>query len=110
MLSDEVDSNALISDQKRRVLVCQHTSCLRHGAGAVLAAFQQQSVPGVIVECSGCQGQCNIGPTVRILPDETWYYRVQPEDVTSIVEQHLQKGQPVTEKLNPRIHSRYYSY
>ena len=110
MLQDEVDSNSQTSDQNRRVLVCQHTSCMRQGAGAVLEAFQQQSVPGVTVECSGCQGQCNIGPSVRVLPDKTWYYRVQPEDVTSIVEEHLQKGQPVTEKLNPRIHSRSYSY
>jgi (2Fe-2S) ferredoxin len=89
--------------------VCQHQSCQRHGSEAVLKAFEQHSVPGITVECSGCQGQCNIGPTVRILPDETWYYRVQPEDVPQIVEQHLQQGQPVREKLNPRIHARYYT-
>jgi (2Fe-2S) ferredoxin len=109
MLQDGVESVCSPSITNRQVLVCQHQSCQRHGSEAVLKAFEQHSVPGVTVECSGCQGQCNIGPTVRILPDETWYYRVQPEDVPRIVEQHLQQGQPVSDKLNPRIHPRYYA-
>ncbi len=108
MLPDEVESERCPLDTHRRVLVCQHQSCQRHGSAAILKAFEQHSISGVSVECSGCQGQCNIGPTVRVLPDEIWYYRVQPEDVPQIVEQHLQQGQPVTEKLNPRIHPRFY--
>ncbi|MGB3534768.1 MAG: (2Fe-2S) ferredoxin domain-containing protein [Microcoleaceae cyanobacterium] len=110
MLPERLESVCSPSDQNRQVLVCQYQSCQRQGSEAVLKAFEQHGVPGVTVECSGCQGQCNIGPSVRILPDETWYYRVKPEDVTKIVEQHLQQNQPVTEKLNPRIHARYYSY
>jgi (2Fe-2S) ferredoxin len=44
---------------------------------------------------------------VRVIPDEIWYYRVKPEDVPLIVEQHLKQGEPVQDKLNPSIHSRY---
>jgi (2Fe-2S) ferredoxin len=62
------------------------------------------------MEASGCLGQCNIGPTVRVIPDEIWYYRVTPEDVPLIVEQHLKQGEPVQEKLNPRFHPRSQYY
>lgn len=92
----------------RCVLVCQHQSCLRNGAAAVLAAFEATDLAGVEVQASGCQGQCSVGPTVRVLPDEVWYYRVRPEDVPAIVEQHLKNGKPVERMLNPRIHLRFY--
>ncbi|MDT9179681.1 MAG: (2Fe-2S) ferredoxin domain-containing protein [Limnospira sp. PMC 1291.21] len=95
------------SDQSRCVLVCQHQSCLRNGSEGTLKAFEDADVPNVKVEASGCLGQCNVGPTVRVIPDETWYYRVQPEDAKAIATQHLQGGKPVQEKLNPRIHPQF---
>ena len=52
-----------------------------------------------------CQGQCGSGPTVRVMPDNTWYCRVQPEDVDTIVENHLKvNGHPVKSLQNPRMH------
>lgn len=92
----------------RCILVCQHQSCLRNGSAAVLAAFEAHPVSGVKVEGSDCQGQCNMGPTVRVTPDEIWYCRVKPIDVPLIVEQHLLGGKPVKALFNPRIHL-YYS-
>lgn len=89
------------------VLVCQHTSCLEAGSAAVLAAFEASEVAVTVKGC-GCQGQCSAGPTVRIIPEETWYCRVQPDDVPTIVEQHLIGGVPVEEKLHPRIHLRFH--
>lgn len=94
----------------RCVLICQHQSCQRQGSIAVLEAFQNVNLEGVTIEASGCLGQCNTGPTVRVMPDEIWYYRVKPEDVPLIVEQHLKQGEPVQDKLNPRIHPRYQYY
>lgn len=89
------------------VMVCQYRSCLANGSAEVLTAFQAVEVPGITVEGTGCQGQCSSGPTVRILPEETWYYRVKPNDVPIIVEQHLQQGKQVEAKLNPRVHLRF---
>jgi (2Fe-2S) ferredoxin len=94
--------------EARCILVCQHQSCLRNGSAAVLAAFEAHPVSGVKVEASGCLGQCNTGPTVRVTPDEIWYCRVKPSDVPLIVEQHLLGGKPVKALFNPRIHL-YYS-
>jgi (2Fe-2S) ferredoxin len=90
------------------VLVCQHTSCLEAGSAAVLAAFEASEVADFTVKGCGCQGQCSSGPTVRIIPEETWYCRVQPDDVPIIVEQHLIGGTPVEDKLHPRIHLRFH--
>ncbi|MBL1176507.1 (2Fe-2S) ferredoxin domain-containing protein [Pantanalinema sp. GBBB05] len=90
----------------RQVIVCQYVNCRGNGSEQVLAAFQSQTISGVTVVASGCQGQCNMGPTVRVLPDEIWYCRVKPEDVPAIVTQHLQAGQPVDRLLHPRFHPR----
>lgn len=73
-----------------------------------MAAFEAVEVPGVTVKGSGCQGQCSTGPTVRVTPDEIWYYRVKPSDVPQLVAEHLQGGKPVEAMLNPRIHLRFY--
>ncbi len=91
-------------DSGRQILVCQYTDCLANSSAAVLAAFQAASVPGAMVIGCGCQGQCNMGATVRVLPDDTWYSRVKPDDVRTIVEQHLKQGKPVTALLHPRFH------
>ncbi|HEY9832814.1 MAG TPA: (2Fe-2S) ferredoxin domain-containing protein [Stenomitos sp.] len=101
--SEQNNSNS----NKRCVLVCQHRSCLANGSEAVLAAFEAADLTDFTVMGTDCQGQCTSGPTVRIVPEETWYWRVQPSDVPMIVEQHLKGGKPVDDKLNTRIHLRY---
>ena len=88
----------------KQVLVCQHVNCLANGSAEVLAAFQAHLVAGVEVAGCECQGQCNMGATVRVLPDETWYCRVKPADVPEIVEQHLEGGQAIDRLLHPRFH------
>lgn len=91
----------------RQVLVCQHANCVANGSQAVLAAFQECDVPDVEIIAAECQGQCNMGPTVRVLPDEIWYCRVKPEDVPLIVEQHLQGREVVDRLLHPRLHPKF---
>ncbi|MGK7929338.1 MAG: ferredoxin [Spirulina sp.] len=94
----------------RTVLVCQNCTCLTRGAEELLKAWQTADLPDdVEIVASGCLGQCNLAPNARILPEETWYCRLSPEDVPRIVQQHLHEGKRVKEKLHPRIHS-YYSF
>jgi (2Fe-2S) ferredoxin len=90
----------------KQVLICQYQSCLANGSAEVLAAFLTADCDAEIV-ASECQGQCNMGATVRILPDETWYCRIKPEQVHEIVESHLQQGQPVEKLLHPRFHPKF---
>jgi len=93
----------------REILVCQYLNCQRNGSAEVLAAFQTELLPVTIaITGSDCQGQCNLGPTVRVLPDDTWYCRVQPTDVPEICEQHLLQGKLVDRLLHPRFHPKFY--
>lgn len=73
----------------------------------MLIAFRAYQSPQILVAASGCMGQCSVGPTVHILPDDTWYCRLRPEDVEAIVEQHFGQGRPVAAHLHPRFHSPY---
>ncbi|MBD3883811.1 (2Fe-2S) ferredoxin domain-containing protein [Phormidium tenue FACHB-886] len=91
---------------RRCVRICQHRSCVRNGAEAVLAAFQAAAPTGVFVSGSDCLGQCASGVTVCITPDQTWYCRIKPEHVEEIVTQHLIGDQPVEALLHPRFHPR----
>ncbi|MBM0743469.1 (2Fe-2S) ferredoxin domain-containing protein [Phormidium sp. CLA17] len=90
-----------------QVFVCLHINCIRNGSESVLRAFQENPVVDVEVIASVCQGQCNMGATVRVLPDNIWYCRVKPEDAIEIVQQHLKDGEPVARLLHPRIHPRW---
>ena len=88
----------------RTVLVCQHETCPRQGAAAVLKAFKSQAPSDVVVQSVGCLGECGSGPMVLVLPEEIWYAHVAVGDVSKIVEQHLQGGKLVREKLYPKFH------
>jgi NADH-quinone oxidoreductase subunit F len=100
---------------ERRVVICAGTGCVANGAMKVYAAFQEQmrknNLPFVVelreendnsgkigLTHSGCQGFCQMGPLVAVLPDYILYNRVKPGDVAEIVETSLiQNG--VVERL-----------
>jgi NADH:ubiquinone oxidoreductase subunit F (NADH-binding)/(2Fe-2S) ferredoxin/NAD-dependent dihydropyrimidine dehydrogenase PreA subunit len=48
---------------------------------------------------TGCFGFCEKGPIVKILPDNTFYTQVTPEDVNQIVDEHIIKGRKVERLL-----------
>ena len=88
----------------KTVLVCCGTGCLANGSLKVAEAFRTQ-LEGTAhrVECvvkeTGCQGFCENGPMVRILPDDITYYKVKPADAAEIVAQTVEQEQPVTRLL-----------
>ncbi|NJL20507.1 MAG: (2Fe-2S) ferredoxin domain-containing protein [Leptolyngbyaceae cyanobacterium SM1_3_5] len=92
------------SSQRRCVLICQNRSCLRSGAEAVLQEFRSIATPNVLISPSDCLGQCGSGPTVRVMPDDSWYCRIKPDDVETIATEHLQGDRPVARLLHPRFH------
>ena len=88
----------------KTVLVCCGTGCLANGSAKVAQAFRALLAgTGHQVECfvkeTGCQGFCENGPMVRILPDDITYYKVTPADAAEIVTQTVEQGQPVTRLL-----------
>ena len=48
----------------------------------------------MITNC-GCFGICTSGPVVVVYPEGTWYGDVSADDVSEIVEEHLENGNKV---------------
>lgn len=100
--------------QTRRVILCAGTGCMANGAMQVFDRFQREiadSGLNVILELrpeagdrdvrlskSGCQGFCQMGPLVSVIPDGILYTKVRCEDVPEIVQQTLVAGK-VVERL-----------
>ncbi len=55
---------------------------------------------------TGCFGFCEQGPIVKVLPEESFYVHVQPEDAKEIVEEHIVKGREVTRLLYDKSKSK----
>ena len=51
-----------------------------------------------ITSC-GCLGPCENGPVIVVYPEATWYGKVQPEDLSEIVESHMIGDKPVERLL-----------
>lgn len=97
----------------RRVLVCAGTGCLVNGSLKVYEEFVnaaraaelevivelKKEEEGVFVSKTGCQGFCQIGPLVTILPEGILYKKVRTGDVSEIVEKTLRNGEPVARLL-----------
>jgi (2Fe-2S) ferredoxin len=96
-----------LPEPARYVLVCQNRTCLKQGAAAVFAAFQATQISGYTILKSSCMGQCGNGPMIRVLPEDIWYHRVRPDEVSAIIQYHLLGGQPVQAMLYPKFHVPY---
>jgi len=65
--------------------------------GLNMGLMERGFQPGeVLVTGSTCLGPCEQGPTVVVYPDGTWYSQVKESDVTTILDEHIKKGQPVS--------------
>ena len=88
----------------KTILVCCGTGCLANGSKRVAEAFRQ-SLMGTDhqVECcvkeTGCNGFCENGPLVQILPDDITYYKVRVKDVEEIVSKTILAGEPIERLL-----------
>jgi len=75
-------------------------SCPSRGSLAVLDALDRE-IQGrglnsdVQLTTCGCMGLCDEGPMMVVYPEAVWYRRVQPSDVSEIVNSHLRDGKPV---------------
>jgi NADH-quinone oxidoreductase subunit F len=92
-----------------KIVICTGTGCVASGSLKVLQAFTEeirkagfdvaQTLPEakestrpdstVRLSKSGCQGFCQMGPLVTVLPENILYTKVKPEDVAEIVTETL---------------------
>ena len=89
---------------KMHLLVCGGTGCNASKSQEIAAnlksVLKDKGLENEIqVILTGCFGFCEKGPIVKIMPDNTFYTEVKPEDATDIIEEHVIKGRKVTRLL-----------
>lgn len=82
----------------RLIMVCCGTGCTANGGQDVYQAFcneieGQEEFEVVGVKSTGCNGWCEKGPLVKIVPDDITYCGVKPADVKEIVDRTLKEGE-----------------
>jgi (2Fe-2S) ferredoxin len=53
----------------------------------------------VMITNTGCFGICDKGPIAVIYPEGVWYGNLTDDDVETIIEQHIEGGEPVKELM-----------
>lgn len=89
---------------KNYVLVCGGTGCESSKADEIFQNIKKEIEAhklqdDVQVIKTGCFGFCEQGPIVKILPEESFYVQVVPEDAKEIVAEHIVKGREVKRLL-----------
>ena len=93
-----------MSKYNMHILVCGGTSCHASESDAIVCNLRDEIeakglTDEVQVILTGCFGFCDKGPIVKVMPGNTFYVRVKPEDAQTIVEEHIIKGKIVTRLL-----------
>ncbi len=93
------------------ILVCGGTACESSKANdiyeALISELKAQGVSDEVqVVKTGCFGFCEQGPIVKILPEDSFYVQVQPEDAKELVSEHIVKGREVKRLLYAKEGSR----
>ena len=99
---DHKDSS--MNTHRAHVLICGGTGCTSSGSNAILEEFEKQiKLNGLETKIklvkTGCFGLCALGPVVVVYPEGAFYSRVNVEDVSEIVTEHLLNGRIVKKLL-----------
>lgn len=91
-------------DSQRKILVCCGTGCLANNSHEVYEKFLDKLKNTGIevktyVKATGCNGLCEKGPVVKILPDEISYFKVTEKDVEDIVDRTILHGEIIDKLL-----------
>ena len=89
---------------KMSLLCCGGTGCRASESARIVERLREEIVAAgmdndVQVVVTGCFGFCEKGPIVKVIPDNTFYTNVKPEDAEEIVKEHVVKGRKVTRLL-----------
>ena len=95
---------------KYYILICGGTACDSNDGIRLTEELKKEIVKAgltkdVQIVRTGCLGFCEMGPIVKILPEDTFYVCVKPEDAHELVQEHLVKGRAVPRLLYDRRQS-----
>ena len=98
---------------KNYILVCGGTGCESSRSDQIYhSLIEEAAAQGVADQVqvikTGCFGFCEQGPIVKILPEDSFYVQVKPEDAKELIAEHVVKGREVTRLLyNKAPHKAY---
>ena len=86
--------------QHLQILICGGTGCKASSSQGItdnlLKAIEKNGITGKVeVITVGCFGFCEKGPIVKIIPDNTFYTQVTPEDAEEIINEHIIGGRRI---------------
>ncbi|MBR4438175.1 MAG: NADH-quinone oxidoreductase subunit NuoF [Bacteroidales bacterium] len=89
---------------KIQILTCGGTGCKASQSHLISENFKKliadNNLEGKVeVITTGCFGFCEKGPIVKIIPDNTFYTKVKPEDAEEIFTEHIIGGKRVNRLL-----------
>jgi len=89
---------------KNFILTCGGTACESNKGNEIhdqlIAEAEKQGVKSEVqIVKTGCFGFCEMGPIVKVLPDDSFYVLVKPEDAKEIIAEHIIKGREVKRLL-----------
>ena len=89
---------------KMQLLVCGGTGCQASASAKIVEKLNESLKAHGLTEdaqvvITGCFGFCEKGPIVKVIPDNTFYTQVTPEDAEEIVAEHILKGRRVSRLL-----------
>lgn len=87
-----------------QILVCGGTGCKASSSHTITDHLQKKLEANGIsnqveVITVGCFGFCEKGPIVKIIPDNTFYTQVTPEDAEEIITEHIMGGRKIERLL-----------
>ena len=86
------------------ILVCGGTGCESSNADGIYNnLITEAKAAGVLdkvqIVKTGCFGFCEKGPIVKVLPEDSFYVEVKPEDAKEIINEQIVKGREVPRLL-----------
>jgi NADH-quinone oxidoreductase subunit F len=83
--------------------ICYAAGCISSDCREVKEAFiealeHEKLLHKVKIKLTGCMGACSLGPTLIINPGRTLYCKLTPDNMSTIVREHIKKGR-IVEKL-----------
>ncbi len=93
-----------MANYKYHILICGGTGCRASKSDQIHKQFdtiltEKGLSDEVQVVETGCFGFCEKGPIVKMLPDNTFYVQVKPENCEEIINEHIIKGRKVQKLL-----------
>ena len=87
-----------------QILICGGTGCKASSSQLISERIKEKLIEKGIgdkvdVITTGCFGFCEKGPVVKIIPDNTFYTQVTPDDADDIVNDHIVSGKRVERLL-----------